>query len=481
LPPDDQHDPAQAGRPGDIGPDLARVAPDDKADLRWGHSGPVTTDLRTLGMAIRSGELSPREHVADVLDRLAADPFNTVVALDAERALAEAAALTEELARGRWRGPLHGVALGVKDLIDVAGLPTRCGSNVLADAPPAAVDAAAVARLRAAGAVVVAKLHTHEFAAGPTGDVAATGPARNPHDPTRIPGGSSSGPAAAVAAGLVPLALGTDTGASVRTPAALCGVVGLKPAFGHVSTTGVFLFADSLDTVGLIAADVHSTAVAWDVLDRADGTGGGIQPPGVSGVRVGVPVDDYWQPVDPAIADGVAAAVAVLEKAGAEVVEVRTPMIEELAPTYAQIVGAEAYATHADWLAQRPDDYQPVTRARLTPFASQTARAYVDAQRTRRRLVPLLREAVDAVDALVLPTTRLRATPIGAEEVDGVAVRPALLALTLPFNLTGWPAVSVPAPVDAPDGLPVGVQVAGVRLEERGVLRVAGAIEAARG
>jgi Asp-tRNA(Asn)/Glu-tRNA(Gln) amidotransferase A subunit family amidase len=187
----------------------------------------VLPPLRELGMSLRSRELSATEHVQDVLDRLAADTCNAVVALDADRALAAAAELDVELARGRWRGPLHGVAVGVKDLIDVAGLPTRAGSNVLADAPPATVDAPVVARLREAGAVVVAKLHTHEFAYGPTGDVAATGPARNPHDPSRITGGSSSGPAAAVAAGHLPLALGTDTGASVRTPAALCGVTGL--------------------------------------------------------------------------------------------------------------------------------------------------------------------------------------------------------------------------------------------------------------
>ncbi len=441
-------------------------------------SGPVGNDLRALGAAIRAGELSPTEHVADALDRLAADPHNAVVALDREGALAQAAALTEELARGRWRGPLHGVALGVKDLVDVAGLPTRCGSNVLADAPPATVDAPAVARLRAAGAVVVAKLHTQEFAHGPTGDVAATGPARNPHDPTRIPGGSSSGSAVAVAAGLVPLALGTDTGCSVRTPAALCGVVGLKPAFGHVPTDGVFPLAESLDHVGLLAADTHGAALAWDVLW---GTGGGADgdgaPPGVAGVRVGVPVDDYWRPADPALADGAAAAVAALEEAGARVVEVRTPMIEELAGTYPRIVGAEAYATHAAWLAQRPGDYQPLVRDRLLSFADQPARDYIEARRTRRRLVPQLRAAVEGVDVLVLPTTRLRATPIGQQEVDGVAVRPALLALALPFNLTGWPAVSVP--VGGP-GLPVGVQVAGVTLEERGVLRVAAAIEGRR-
>jgi Asp-tRNA(Asn)/Glu-tRNA(Gln) amidotransferase A subunit family amidase len=438
----------------------------------------VISSLSELGMALRSRELSPTEHVTDVLHRLAADTHNAVITLDAERALAQAAVLDAELARGEWRGPLHGVAVGVKDLFDVAGLPTRAGSDVLADAPPATADGPVVARLREAGAVVVAKLHTHEFAYGPTGDVAATGPALNPHDPTRITGGSSSGSAAAVAAGHLPLALGTDTGASVRTPAALCGVVGLKPTFGRLSTDRVFPLSESLDHVGLLTADVHSASVAWDVLSRPDGTGGGIQLPGVKGVRVGVLVDDYWRAADPVIDAGVGAAVARLRDQGASVVEVRTPMIDELADVYGTIVGAEAFATHADWITTRPQDYQPATRERITPNAGMAARTYVDALRTRRRLVAELRAAAD-VDVLVLGTTRLRATPIGADtvEVDGkeVPVRASLLALTLPFNLTGWPAVSVPGAV-SDGGLPVGVQVVGVGMEERGVLRVAGAL-----
>jgi Asp-tRNA(Asn)/Glu-tRNA(Gln) amidotransferase A subunit family amidase len=440
----------------------------------------VLPPLRELGMALRSRELTSTEHVQDVLKRLAADTSNAVVTLDPDRALAAAAALDDELARGGWRGPLHGVAVGVKDLIDVAGLPTRAGSNVLAAAPPAEADAPVVTRLREAGAVIVAKLHTHEFAYGPTGDVSATGPARNPHDPSRITGGSSSGPAAAVAAGHLPLALGTDTGASVRTPAALCGVVGLKPAFGALPTDGCFPLSETLDHVGVLAPDVHAASIAWDVLSRPDGTGGGIQAPGVSGVRVGLLVDEYWRPLDPALAAAVDDAAARLRAGGAQVHEVRTPMIDDLAATYPLIVGAEAYATHARWLAERPQDYQPITRDRLLPFADQSARTYVDALRTRRRLTAALRAAVDHVDVLLLPTTRLRATPIGADEVEAggvtVAVRPQLLGLTLPFNLTGWPAVSVPGEV--PDGgLPAGVQVVGVRLEERGVLRVAAAIE----
>jgi Asp-tRNA(Asn)/Glu-tRNA(Gln) amidotransferase A subunit family amidase len=437
------------------------------------------TDLREISMAIRARQLSPVEHVRAALDALAADPFNLVVELNADRALAEAFALTEELARGGWRGPLHGVALGVKDLFDVAGLPTRCGSAVFADAAPAAEDAVAVARLRAAGAVVVAKLHTQEFAHGPTGDVSASGPARNPHDPTRITGGSSSGSAGAVAAGYVPLALGSDTGASVRVPAAHCGVVGLKPVYGHVPTTGVFPLARSLDHVGLLTADVHGAQVAWDVLDRgAEGTGGGIQAPGVRGLTLCVPADEHWAPVDPVIADAHAAAARALEKAGARIVERRLPQLTALAAAYPDVVAGEAYTEHRETLAARPQDYQPLVRERLLSVADMPAHRYVAARRLPDAVRAELRRELNGVDALLTPTTRLRATPLGAQEVDGVPVRPSLLELTSPFNMLGWAAVSVPVP-PSDGGLPVGVQVAGVDLEERGVLRVAAAVESA--
>jgi len=439
---------------------------------------PVPT-LRVLGAAIRSRELSPVEHVTDVLDRLAADQHNAVIELDAERALAHAIELTHELTRGRCRGPLHGVAIGVKDLFDVAGLPTRAGSNVLADAPPAAADAAVITRLRTAGAIVVAKLHTHEFAYGPTGDVAATGPALNPHDRTRITGGSSSGSAAVVAAGHLALALGTDTGASVRTPAALCGVVGLKPNRGVLPTDGVFPLSETCDHVGLLASDVDSAALAWDVLSDADVADGPAPTPGRVPTRVGLLLDDYWLAADPELGKAVEAAAETLAAAGAHIVELRTPMIDELAATYPAIVGAEAFATHQRWLAERPQDYQQRTRERLLPFAEQPAHEYVAARRAARRLGRELRAAVDEVDVLMLPTTRLRATPIGATEVelDGtvVPVGPALLALTLPFNLTGWPAVSVPGRAP-PDGLPAGLQLVGVRYDERAVLAVADAL-----
>jgi Asp-tRNA(Asn)/Glu-tRNA(Gln) amidotransferase A subunit family amidase len=392
-----------------------------------------------------------------VLASLADDPYNAIV---------------QRVAVGPpMPGPLRGWPVAVKDLIDVAGVPTRCGSAVLACVAPARHDADVVARLRSAGAVVVAKTHTHEFAYGSTGDVSVDGPCHNPHDPQRITGGSSSGSAAVVAAGLVPLAVGTDTGCSTRTPAALCGVVGLKPARGALPTTGVFPLSETLDHIGLLGRDINTVAVAFSAL-----TGHRIDPAvPVEGTVVGRPTDRYWRVHDPEIAAAVDRAADTLHAAGAVLCEARLPGIEELAATYQVIVGVEAYTTHQRWLDQRPDDYQTATAARLRAAAEHTAAHYVTAQRTRHRLGTELtrRLRADGIDLLLLPTTPLRATLIGAGQVhapDGtqVAVRPALLSLTLPFNLLGWPAVSVPAP--GVTGLPVGIQVAAVRGGEQAVL-----------
>jgi aspartyl-tRNA(Asn)/glutamyl-tRNA(Gln) amidotransferase subunit A len=422
---------------------------------------------RTCRLRYTNDDHAEPDGLERTLAALAADPHNAIVQL------------VPVDASVRCAGPLSGVPVGVKDLIDVAGVPTRCGSAVLADAPPAGEDAAVVVRLRAAGAVVVAKTHTHEFAYGPTGDVATEGPCRNPHDPRLITGGSSSGSAAAVAAGLVPLAVGTDTGCSTRTPAALCGVVGLKPALNALPTTGVFPLSETLDHIGLLGADIDTVAVAFSALagHRID-----LHSP-LTGIVVGRPTDSYWRVHDPEIAAAVDRAAGALGAAGAVLREVRLPGIDELAATYQVIVGAEAHTTHRGWLAQRPEDYQPATAVRLRAAAAHTAADYVIAQRTRRRLAGELtdRMLTGGIDVLLLATTPLRATPIGARQVqapDGaqVEVVPALLSLTLPFNLLGWPALSVPAPEVA--GLPAGIQVAAVRGGEQAALAAGARIAA---
>ena len=439
-------------------------------------------DLRELAMDLRSGALTPSAHVEQALaalDALAGTPHaNLVVARDDARARTSARRAEEEIAAGRWLGPLHGVAVAVKDNIDVEGVPTRAGSGIFAGAAPAAADAEVVARLRAAGAVVVAKTHLHELAYGPTGAVSVDGPAAHPQDPSRITGGSSSGSAALVALGVVALALGTDTGCSVRTPAALCGVVGLKPALGALPTTGTVPLSTTLDHVGLLASDVHGASVAWDVLARGtDGTGGGIQQPGVQGLRIGRPTGELFRVLDPAITAAVERAAQTLQRAGAELVEVELPHVEELSATYPVIVGAEAHATHARALAERPQDLQPLTRERLSAQSGISALDYLTALRTRDRLraaaLHTLRRTY-GLDALLLASTPIRATLLGEDTHGGADVRAALLRLGIPFSVLGVPAVSVPAP-DV-EGLPVGLQVVGIRLEERGVLRVAAAI-----
>lgn len=437
--------------------------------------------LPDLLQALSSGELSPTEHVDDVLTRLERDETNCVIELDAERARSRAAELTALSARGERAGPLHGVAVGIKDLIDVEGMPTRCGSRLLADAAPAGSDAPVVAMLRAAGAVVVGKLHTHEFAYGPVGDVAATGPARNPHDLARVTGGSSSGSAAAVAAGHLALTVGTDTGASVRTPAALCGVAGLKPRRGTLPGGGVFPLAESFDTVGLLAADAASLAVARAALPvapaalpvaRAALPGPARSGPDGGPLRIGVARGDWWRPHDPVLGDAVDAAAAALAGLGHPVADQDTPGVAELAATYPVIVGAEAWATHREWFTTRRDEYQPATADRLAPHADGPAHAYVDARRTRARLSAALLGRLGC-DVLLCPTTRLRATPIGATEVGGAPVRPSMLETTSPFNLLDLPVVAVPVPVP---GLPAGIQLAGVTVGEAALLELAEAL-----
>lgn len=434
--------------------------------------------LRELASALARKEVTVTEHIEHTLralDGLRGTPWENLVAARCDdTALAEAALLDAELAGDRWRSPLHGVAVAIKDNIDVAGLPTRCGSAALADAQAAERDAVLVAKLREAGAIVVAKSHLHEFAYGCTGEANAAGPAANPHDATRITGGSSSGSAALVAKRVVPLAIGTDTGCSVRTPAALCGVVGFKPSLGALSTEGAFPLSTSLDHMGLLTADVVDAGLAWGAIPGIART-----PWPVAGLRVGRLRGSLWEVRDPVIAEAVDSACQALREAGVEVVDVEMPFAEEMSATYSTIVGSEAYETHARLFARRAADYQPEVAKLIAAQADRPAVEYLRALRGMHRMrvesLAIMRQDL-RLNGLITATTPIRATPIGAQSVDGIPVRKELLRMGIPFNTLGIAAMSVPAPAPhgtAAPGLPVGIQVAGLGTNE-GQQRVPG-------
>ncbi|MGW3342057.1 amidase [Nonomuraea rubra] len=410
-------------------------------------AGRTITDL---AWDLRAGQVTATELAGRALAAASAlgPALNAFVTVDAAGALEAARRADEELAAGTDRGPLHGLPVAVKDLIMVAGLPATMGSRHFAQYVPD-TDATCVTRLRRAGAVIVGKTTTHEFAYGPTGDRSANGPSRNPRDPERMSGGSSGGSAAAVAAGIVPLAIGTDTGGSVRIPAALCGIAGFKPAFGAIPADGVFPLSRSYDHVGVLAGGAEDCLIAYRCLtgETVDGSAAG---------SVG------W--VDPAgLFDGdprVTRAVRAVLGAGEEV---RLPegFAEEVRETYVAVQSCETAAVHAERLGRAPELFEPEVLERLRAAAEVPGWRYVRALEARERLAGLVEALFGGHDVLAMPTVPIVAPPVDQREfaLDGraVAVRPALLALTSPWNVLGLPALTVPAGLV--DGLPVGLQL----------------------
>ncbi|NRQ38750.1 amidase [Nonomuraea sp. NN258] len=416
--------------------------------------GPFTgRTLTELARDLRAGLTSAAELTERALDAIAErDPeLNAFVTVDADGARAAARAADAELAAGTWHGPLHGVPVAVKDLIMTAGLRTTAGSRHFAEHVPDS-DATCVARLRRGGAVIVGKTTTHEFAYGPTGDRSANGPSRNPHDPARMSGGSSGGSAAAVAAGLVPLALGTDTGGSVRIPAALCGVAGFKPAYGAISAAGVFPLSLSFDHVGVLAGDARDCLLAYRAL--ADDP---------SGVADPVPGDVRVAWLDPAgFFAGDPRVVDVARQLAGDVPEVRLPdgLADGLRETYTVIQSCETSAVHAERLTGAPELFDAEVLERLSAAALTPGWRLVRAMNARPVLAALADALFDRHDVLALPTVPITAPPLGLREseLDGrpIAVRAALLSLTSPWNVLKLPALTVPA--GTVDGLPVGLQ-----------------------
>ena len=443
---------------------------------------------------LRRRELSPVEVTEAVLERIAqADgSLNSYITVLSDQALQQARQAERELQRGEYRGPLHGVPLAVKDLVWTKGVATTCGSAILRDFAPQE-DATLMTHLREAGAVLLGKLNMHEFAYGVTGEDSAFGACHNPWDRDRVPGGSSSGSGAAVAAGLAYGAIGTDTGGSIRIPAALCGIVGLKPTYGRVSRYGVVPLSWSFDHVGPLTRSVEDAALmlqaiaGYDPRDAASAEASvpnfthGLQSQ-VKGLRLGVPREYFFDALDPEVAGAVRSATALLGELGAQVQEVSIPLLEDAGPTWNASVMPEATAYHLPYLKARADQYTPAVRDRLELGLFIPAVAYLQAQRARRLLTQQFQEVFQQVDAIVTPTTPTPAPLIGGEEVELGGrrhdARRSLGVLTRVADLTGMPCITVPCGFSS-RGLPLGLQVMARHFDEATALRVAYAYELA--
>lgn len=459
------------------------------AGVAAGMTEPCWMGVSEIGAAYLARKISPVDLVASLFERIdRLDPLlNVFIRPDREMAMTAARQAEAEIMAGRMRGPLHGVPIGLKDLIDVAGLPTTCHSVILQD-HVAAADAHVVSRLRGAGAVIMGKLSTHEFAiGGPCFDLPSP-PARNPWNRNHHPGGSSSGSGAGVASGMFPLALGTDTGGSVRHPASACGIVGLKPTYGLVSRRGVFPLAFTLDHVGPMARTAADAAALLDVIaghDPADpGSAGpgrtafsrGIED-GVAGLRIGYVrhFHEIDQPADPEVAAALDEVARVLADAGAIVRDVTLPSLGRFSAANRVILQSEAWSVHAPWLRSRPGDYAKATRRRLMAGAFLSAGDYVQAQRLRLQLVGAVDEVFRHVDVLLLASSLDPACEIDdwpkVERTYGRQARQ-------PFNLTGHPALAMMSGLSA-KGLPLSVQFAARAFDDATLLRVAAAYERA--
>jgi aspartyl-tRNA(Asn)/glutamyl-tRNA(Gln) amidotransferase subunit A len=447
-----------------------------------------------LGRALRDGSLSPVDLTEAALRRIEAidGAVRAFVTVTRKRAVEDARRAERELQAGQDRGPLHGIPLALKDLVATRGIRTTASSKVLADSIPDE-DAAVTERLMTEGMVLLGKTNTHEFAYG-----TFTRPTANPWDLERVPGGSSGGSAAALAARMCTLAIGTDTGGSIRIPAACCGVTGLKPTYGLVSAYGVIPLSWSLDHVGPMARSVEDCALMLDALAGHDPRDPASLPnlpasasyaaplqqqaerAPLAGLRLGAPEDEYFTVADPQIKTAVAAALKTLHDLGAEIESVRLPeTFGELFRAYRGVQMPEATAAHieAGWWPARADAYSAIVRSRLEQGEQFLATEYVQAQRLRRAFSEGMRTLMQHVDALALPTLPIlppridqleQPVTLGNHEFDASG---ALLRFTFPFNMTGQPALALPCGFSM-SGLPISLQLVGRHLDEPTLLRI---------
>ncbi len=457
-------------------------------------AGNLPASLAALAADFREWRLSPVEVVSAVLDRIEAvdRELNAFISVLSERALEEAARAEREMVAGEYRGPLHGVPIALKDLIYTKGVRTTMGSAFFEGYVPDR-SATIASKLEEAGAIVVGKTNTHEFAYGPTGDRSRFGPTKNPYDRGRISGGSSSGSGAAVSAGLCYAALGSDTAGSIRIPAALCGVVGMKPTFGRVSKNGVFPLSWTLDHLGPLTRTVEDNALLLNALAGHDpGDPYSVDRPSEDFTReldrdlrsgkAGIPAGFYFEHVEDEVELKVKEAIEVFRTLGTEVREIEIPHLWETLKAQRHTLAAEAYAVHEERLKSEPAKFDDEVREYLLDSERLRAHRYAKAQQIRRRSVEEFEHALREVDVLLAPSVPIAATEIGQREADigghRESVYSALTRLTGPTNLNGFPSLSIPCGVIA-SGLPVGLQIIGRQFDEATIYRYGQAYESA--
>jgi len=455
---------------------------------------PARLGIAELGELIGNGDLSPVELMQATLARIDAlnGDLNAFISVYPEMALDAARQAEAEIKQGQWRGPLHGVPIGIKDLFEVEGMTRTCGSAFLQE-PPAAEDATSVARLKEAGAIVVGLLNLNEFAYGPTGINIHKGSARNPWDRNSTCGGSSAGAGCSVAAQLVPGAMGTDTGGSIRIPAALCGVVGLKQTFGLASRHGIYPLCDSFDHGGPLTRTVRDAALMLQAFageDPRDATTHGVAVDNYSrelgksikGLRVGVPQDFFFDDLHPEIEKAVRVALDVLGDLGADVRAVDLPFGQSDVDSWNTMALAEAFMVHEEHMATHREALAPDVSGRLELGRNISARDYLNARAAQVALKERISAFMETVDVLAAPTAPIPAISIetGMLEVDGKQIDGAkvLGRLTRMAVFTGQPAISVPCGFTT-GGLPIGLQLIGRWFGEAALLGAAEAYEQA--
>ena len=460
----------------------------DRADL-------TALTLSDASRLVRQRQVSPVELTRACLERI--DRLNPVlnafITVTRETALAQASAAESEIRRGQWRGPLHGVPIALKDLFDTAGIRTTAGSALFKDRTPT-VDAEVVRRLKAAGAVILGKTNMVEFAYGTNAAVSAFGATRNPWSLEHNPGGSSSGSAVAVAARLCFGALGSDTAGSIRVPASFCGIVGLKPTYGLVSTRGAIPLSWSCDHVGPLARSVEDLTLLLQAIagyDAADTNSADVKIPDYrlavrskARLRIGVPRDFFFEDLDPEFQRIIDGALTLVQKIAANVRDVDLPVAaRDQEPIRVVVRGAEAYAYHETWVKATPELYLPETLLRIRGGAEISTTSYIGARRalgeSRRGIARLFHD----VDLLVTPTTPEPPTMLAALSVNieaSMRLTSRTPRNTAPFNNYGIPSISVPCGFTAA-GLPVGLQISGPHWGESSVLQFAAAFERAAG